>query len=67
LHAEGNSRKTYELERQGESVRFAVINHMDTPCSKFIIAVLGGWPHTLSSFKSPPEAGASLEESRQGS
>jgi uncharacterized protein YndB with AHSA1/START domain len=65
LRAEGYSRMTYELERKGESVKLTVIHEMDTPESKFIGAVSGGWPHVLASLKSLLETGASLEETRR--
>jgi len=64
LHAEGYSRVTYELEKQGESVKLTVIHEMDKPESKLIEAVSGGWPAILASLKSLLETGESLEETR---
>jgi uncharacterized protein YndB with AHSA1/START domain len=64
LRAEGHSRLTYELERQGESVKLTVIHEMDKPDSKLIGAVSNGWPHILASLKSLLETGESLVETR---
>jgi uncharacterized protein YndB with AHSA1/START domain len=50
LKAEGYSRLTYQLEKEG---------------SKFIEAVSTGWPHILASLKSLLETGESLEETRE--
>src|SRR5271170_7453365 len=52
LKAEGYSRMTYELEQQGDTVKFTVHHEIETPDSKFIKAVSGGWPMILSSLKS---------------
>jgi uncharacterized protein YndB with AHSA1/START domain len=64
LREEGYSRMTYELEKQGESVKLTVIHEMDIPGSKFIEAVSGGWPLILASLKSLLETGESFEETR---
>jgi uncharacterized protein YndB with AHSA1/START domain len=64
LHAEGDSRLTYELEKQGESVKLTVIHEIDQPESKLIEAVSGGWPLILASLKSLLETGESLEQTR---
>jgi hypothetical protein len=48
LKAEGYSRLTYELEREGKSVKLTVIHEMEKEGSKFIQAVSNGWPHILS-------------------
>jgi uncharacterized protein YndB with AHSA1/START domain len=64
LHAEGYSRMTYELEKQGESVKLTIIHEMDRPDSKLIQAVSSGWPHILASLKSLLETGESLEGTR---
>jgi len=64
MRAEGYSQLTYELERQGTSVKLTVIHEMDKPGSKFIDAVSNGWPHLLASLKSLLETGESLEETR---
>ncbi len=64
LRAEGYSRLTYELEKQGESVRLTIIHQIDRPDSKLIQAVSGGWPHILASLKSLLETGEPLQETR---
>lgn len=64
MRAEGYSRLTYELEKQGESVKLTVIHDIDKPDSKFIEAVSGGWPLILASLKSLLETGESLEATR---
>jgi hypothetical protein len=56
LKAEGYSRLTYQLEKEGKSVKQG---------SKFIEAVSSGWPHILASLKSLLETGESLEETRE--
>jgi uncharacterized protein YndB with AHSA1/START domain len=65
LRAEGHSRLTYELEKQGESVKLTIIHEIDKPDSKFIEAVSGGWPQILASLKSLLETGEPLEETRR--
>ena len=65
LRAEGYSRLTYELEKQGESVKLTLIHEIDKPDSKLIEAVSSGWPHILASLKSLLETGESLEETRR--
>jgi uncharacterized protein YndB with AHSA1/START domain len=62
--AEGYSRLTYELEKQGEAVKLTIIHEMDKPESKFIGKVSTGWPHILASLKSLLETGESLEGTR---
>ena len=64
LRSEGYSRMTYQLEKEGESVKLTVIHEMDKESSKFIEAVSGGWPHILASLKSLLETGESLVETR---
>ncbi len=64
LRAEGYSRLTFELEKQGESVKLTVIHEIDKPESKLIEAVSSGWPHILASLKSLLETGESLVETR---
>jgi len=65
LREEGYSRLTYELEKEGESVRLTVMHEIDKPDSKLIEAVSSGWPHILASLKSLLETGESLEETRR--
>jgi uncharacterized protein YndB with AHSA1/START domain len=65
LKAEGYSRLTYELEREGKSVKLTVIHEMEKEGSQFIEAVSNGWPHILASLKSLLETGESLEETRE--
>jgi uncharacterized protein YndB with AHSA1/START domain len=64
LREEGYSQLTYELDRQGESVKLTVIHEIDTPDSKLIASVSTGWPHILASLKSLLETGESLVETR---
>jgi uncharacterized protein YndB with AHSA1/START domain len=65
LHAEGDSRMSYEIEKQGDVVKLTVIHEMDKPGSKLIDAVSNGWPMILASLKSLLETGESLEASRR--
>lgn len=65
LRAEGFSRLTFELEKQGESVKLTVIHEMERPDSKFIEEVSRGWPMILASLKSLLETGQPLEETRR--
>jgi uncharacterized protein YndB with AHSA1/START domain len=65
LRAEGYSRMTYELEKQGDSVKLTVIHEMKKSGSKFIEAISCGWPMILSSLKSLLETGESLKETSQ--
>jgi uncharacterized protein YndB with AHSA1/START domain len=65
LKAEGFSRLTYELEKEGNSVKLTVIHEIEKEGSKFIEAVSSGWPHILASLKSLLETGESLEETRE--
>jgi uncharacterized protein YndB with AHSA1/START domain len=65
MRAEGYSRMTYELEQQGDMVKFTVIHEMDIPNSKLIDAVGHGWPMNIASLKSLLETGESLEATRK--
>jgi uncharacterized protein YndB with AHSA1/START domain len=65
LRAEGYSRMTCELEKQGHSVKLTVIHEMPKPGTKFLQAVSGGWPLILASLKSLLETGESLVETRE--
>ncbi len=65
MHADGDSRLTYELEQQGEAVKLTLIHEIDKPGSKLIEAVSQGWPHILASLKSLLETGESLEATRR--
>ncbi len=65
LKAEGYSRMTYKLEKEGNSVKLTVIHEIEKEGSKFIEAVSSGWPHILASLKSLLETGESLEETRE--
>jgi len=65
LRAEGYSRMTCELEKQGASVKLTIVHEMDQAGSKFIESVSEGWPPILSSLKSLLETGESLEETRK--
>jgi uncharacterized protein YndB with AHSA1/START domain len=61
LKAEGYSRATFDLERQGDMVKLTVLHEIEKTGSKFIVAVSGGWPIILSSLKSFLETGKPLE------
>jgi uncharacterized protein YndB with AHSA1/START domain len=65
LRAEGHSRLTCELEKQGESVKLTIVHEIDKDRSKLIEGVSNGWPHILSSLKSLLETGESLAETRR--
>jgi len=65
LKAEGYSRLTYQLEKEGKSVKLTIIHEIEKEGSKFIEAVSSGWPHILASLKSLLETGESLEETRE--
>lgn len=62
LKAEGFSRMIYEMEQKGDAVKFTVLHQIETPNSKFIKAVSGGWPMILASLKSFLETGEPLGE-----
>jgi uncharacterized protein YndB with AHSA1/START domain len=69
LKAEGYSRCTFEIEQageRGETVKLTVTHEIDTPKSKFIEAVSGGWPIVLSGLKSLLETGNALEALKKG-
>jgi hypothetical protein len=65
LKAEGYSRLTIDLERQGESVKLSLVHEMEMPDSKLIAGVSTGWPHILASLKTLLETGSSLVETRK--
>lgn len=65
MREEGYSRMTYELEKEGTSVKLTVLHELDKPQSKFIDSVSNGWPQILSSLKSLLETGESLVETRE--
>jgi len=65
LKAEGYSHLTYQLEKEGKSVKLTVIHEIEKEGSKFIEAVSSGWPHILASLKSLLETDESLEETRE--
>ncbi len=59
LKAEGYTRCTFEVERDGEMVKLTVTHEADRP-HKLIEAVSKGWPKVLSSLKSLLETGEGL-------
>ena len=63
--AEGYSRVTYGLEKQGASVKLTILHEIDKPGSKLLQSVSGGWPLVLASLKSLLETGEPLEETRR--
>jgi uncharacterized protein YndB with AHSA1/START domain len=64
MRAEGHSRLTYELDKNGEAVKFTLRHEMDKDESELIQAISMGWPPILSSLKSLLETGQSLEATR---
>ncbi len=62
FHAEGYSRMTYEIEKDGSAVKLTVLHEMNQPDSKLIEAVSEGWPPILASLKSLLETGEPLKE-----
>lgn len=64
LHAEGDSRVTFQLQPQGDTVKLTVIHEIDRPDSKLVGTLSNGWPHLLASLKSLLETGESLAETR---
>jgi len=60
--AEGYSRVTYGLEKQGASVKLTILHEIDKPGSKLLQSVSRGWPLILASLKSLLETGEPLEE-----
>jgi uncharacterized protein YndB with AHSA1/START domain len=59
LKADGYTRCTFEVEREGEMVRLTVTHEAERP-HKLIEAVSQGWPRVLSSLKSLLETGRGL-------
>jgi uncharacterized protein YndB with AHSA1/START domain len=64
-HAEGDSRMTWELEKQGDMVKLTVVHEIDKTGSKLIEMVSNGWPMILASLKSLLETGEPLEATRR--
>jgi uncharacterized protein YndB with AHSA1/START domain len=64
LKNEAPSRVTYELERQGDMVKFTLIQESAASDSKLIDTMSNGWPVLLASLKSLLETGESLEATR---
>jgi uncharacterized protein YndB with AHSA1/START domain len=60
LHAEGDSRCTFDIEPMGPVVQFTVTHEIDRDHSKFIEAMSAGWPMILSGLKSLLETGEAL-------
>jgi uncharacterized protein YndB with AHSA1/START domain len=63
--AEGHSRVTYTIEKQGESVKLTVLHEMDRTGTKLMESVSKGWPLVLASLKSLLETGEPLAETRK--
>jgi uncharacterized protein YndB with AHSA1/START domain len=59
VKAEGYTRCTFAIEREGEMVQLTVTHEADRP-HKLIEAVSNGWPRVLSSLKSLLETGKGL-------
>lgn len=61
MKAEGPTRLTYELERNGDEVKLTVTHESDVSDSRTIDAVSNGWPGLLASVKSLLETGRPLD------
>jgi hypothetical protein len=59
LKADGYTRCTFEVEREGELVKL-IVTHEAERDHKLIEAVSKGWPRVLSSLKSLLETGRGL-------
>jgi uncharacterized protein YndB with AHSA1/START domain len=59
LKADGYTRCSFTIEREGEQTRLTVIHEADKP-NKVLDAVSQGWPKVLSSLKSLLETGRAL-------
>ena len=66
LKAEGPSRCTFQLEPVDKAVKLTITHEIDRPDSKFITAVSGGWPYTLSNLKSLLETGEIATKAHPG-
>jgi uncharacterized protein YndB with AHSA1/START domain len=64
VRIDGDSRFTFEIEPQKDSVKLTVIHEHDKPDSIQVRMVSDGWPLILSSLKSLLETGEPLEETR---
>jgi uncharacterized protein YndB with AHSA1/START domain len=62
---EAPTRVTYEIEKQGESVKLTFIQESEVSASKTIETASNGWPLVLASLKSLLETGEPLEETRR--
>lgn len=60
LKAEGYTKMTCTLEKQGTLVKLTIVHAMPKRASKFIAAAATGWPMILSSLKSLLETGEGL-------
>ena len=58
LEAEGVSRCTMELERNGTAVKLSITHTIERESSKLIEAVSGGWSKVVSNLKSLLEIGS---------
>lgn len=59
VKAEGYTRCTFEIDREGEMVKLTITHEAERP-HKLIEAVSNGWPRVLSSLKSLLETGEGL-------
>ena len=66
LKAEGPSCCSIDLEPLDDAVKLTITHDLDRPDSKFITAVSGAWPYTLSNLKSLLETGAVATKSHPG-
>ena len=64
LRAEGYSLCTFDIEADGDVTKLTVTHEIDTPKSKFIEVVSGGWPEVLSNLKSLLETGQVLSHTK---
>jgi uncharacterized protein YndB with AHSA1/START domain len=67
LNAEGYGKCVFELEAVKGAVKLTITHSNDTPASKTITAVSGGWPRILSNLKSLLETGELTFEEKPAS
>ncbi len=65
VKAEGYSRCTYDLAKNGDIVQLTVLHEMDVENSQLIAGVSSGWPFILGSLKSLLETGQAFAGSDQ--
>jgi uncharacterized protein YndB with AHSA1/START domain len=61
MKAEGWSRCTFDITKEGDLSKLSVVHEIDREHSKVIEGVSGGWPKILSSLKTFLESGKPLQ------